>query len=432
MNLPAGANKQVFFLFDDTGDAATNNITISPNAGDTIAGASSLVLNHNGEFVILAYNSGDTDWKIVARSAPLGNIALADLPTITVAKGGTGITSGTSGGIPAFTGSTTIASSGALTANQLIIGGGAGVAPSTLAAGSQYQSLTMGASNPGYSAIALDQSAALSGQLLVANGGTGLASGTSGGVLGYTASGTLASSGALTANQVVIGGGAGATPSSLAAGSQYQSLVMGASNPAYSAVPLNQSAAVSGTLAVANGGTGVTTSTGSTNVVLSNSPTLVTPTLGAATCTTMTFGNSQSTGTALGYFNYASQASTFTFNGTGSPGTSGSVTMLYYRVGDFVTLFLPAVSAITGTTSTTFTANSAVATWARPATTTQAFYGVPMRDNGGSATPGGWCIMQTSGLLQLRLTQSAGAFTNTMSGGTQNAFSFVYYVGTGS
>ena len=34
---------------------------------------------------------------------------------------------------------------------------------------------------------------------------------------------------------------------------------------------------VSGTLPVANGGTGVTTSTGTTNVVLSNSPTLVTP-----------------------------------------------------------------------------------------------------------------------------------------------------------
>ena len=37
---------------------------------------------------------------------------------------------------------------------------------------------------------------------------------------------------------------------------------------------------VTGTLPVANGGTGVTTSTGSGNVVLSNSPTLVTPALG--------------------------------------------------------------------------------------------------------------------------------------------------------
>lgn len=93
------------------------------------------------------------------------------------------------------------------------------------------------------------------GQVPVASGGTGLASGTSGGILGYTASGVLASSAALTASQLVIGGGAGATPTVLAAGSQFQSLVMGASAPAYGAVPLNQSAAVSGALAVANGGT---------------------------------------------------------------------------------------------------------------------------------------------------------------------------------
>jgi hypothetical protein len=50
--------------------------------------------------------------------------------------------------------------------------------------------------------------------LPVVRGGTGLASGTSGGVLAYTASGTLASSGALAANNVVVGGGAGAAPSS--------------------------------------------------------------------------------------------------------------------------------------------------------------------------------------------------------------------------
>ena len=54
----------------------------------------------------------------------------------------------------------------------------------------------------------------ISGVLPVANGGTGLSSGTSGGILAYTASGTLASSAALTANNVVVGGGAGAAPSS--------------------------------------------------------------------------------------------------------------------------------------------------------------------------------------------------------------------------
>jgi hypothetical protein len=53
-----------------------------------------------------------------------------------------------------------------------------------------------------------------SGTLGVGQGGTNLGSGTSGGILGFTASGTLASSGVLSANNPVIGGGAGATPSS--------------------------------------------------------------------------------------------------------------------------------------------------------------------------------------------------------------------------
>ena len=45
---------------------------------------------------------------------------------------------------------------------------------------------------------------------------------------------------------------------------------------------------VAGTLAVANGGTGVTSSTGSGNVVLSTSPTLVTPALGTPSSVTLT------------------------------------------------------------------------------------------------------------------------------------------------
>ena len=56
------------------------------------------------------------------------------------------------------------------------------------------------------------------GVLPVANGGTGLSSGTSGGVLAYTATGTLASSTALAANALVIGGGAGAAPSTTTTG----------------------------------------------------------------------------------------------------------------------------------------------------------------------------------------------------------------------
>jgi len=50
------------------------------------------------------------------------------------------------------------------------------------------------------------------------------------------------------------------------------------------------------TIAVANGGTGVTTSTGTGSVVLSNSPTLITPALGVATATSIN-GNTITTGT---------------------------------------------------------------------------------------------------------------------------------------
>jgi hypothetical protein len=58
----------------------------------------------------------------------------------------------------------------------------------------------------------------------VADGGTGLGSGTSGGILAYTAAGTLASSALLTQYGPVIGGGAGAAPSAIAAGSNNQVL----------------------------------------------------------------------------------------------------------------------------------------------------------------------------------------------------------------
>lgn len=58
----------------------------------------------------------------------------------------------------------------------------------------------------------------VTGTLPVANGGTGLTAGTSGGVLYYSATGTLASSAALTANAIVLGGGAGAAPATTTTG----------------------------------------------------------------------------------------------------------------------------------------------------------------------------------------------------------------------
>jgi len=56
------------------------------------------------------------------------------------------------------------------------------------------------------------------GTLGVGGGGTGLTSGTSGGVLYFSATGTLASSAALAASALVIGGGAGAAPATTTTG----------------------------------------------------------------------------------------------------------------------------------------------------------------------------------------------------------------------
>jgi len=74
-------------------------------------------------------------------------------------------------------------------------------------------------------------------------------------------------------------------PSQTSAANKY--LQSDGTNASWDAVSLSTSD-ITGTLPVANGGTGVTTSTGTTNVVLSNSPTLVTPALGTPSAAVLT------------------------------------------------------------------------------------------------------------------------------------------------
>ena len=79
----------------------------------------------------------------------------------------------------------------------------------------------------------------LGSALPVASGGTALTAGTSGGVLAYTASGTLASSGVLAQYGVVLGGGAGAVPTSTAVGTATHVLTSNGSGvaPTFQALP---------------------------------------------------------------------------------------------------------------------------------------------------------------------------------------------------
>jgi hypothetical protein len=85
-----------------------------------------------------------------------------------------------------------------------------------------------------------------------------------------------------------VTGNATADNASIAAGSDNQVLRRSGTSVAFGAVNLASSSAVTGTLPVVTGGTGVTTSTGSGSVVLSTSPTLVTPALGTPSSGTLT------------------------------------------------------------------------------------------------------------------------------------------------
>jgi len=124
----------------------------------------------------------------------------------------------------------------------------------------------------------------LGAALPVASGGTGLTAGTSGGVLAYTATGTLASSAALAASALVIGGGAGAAPSTTTTGTGVVT-ALGVNTGTAGAFVVN-----GGALGTPSSGT-VTNLTGTASINING-------TVGATTPTTGAFTTLSATGTA--------------------------------------------------------------------------------------------------------------------------------------
>lgn len=168
---------------------------------------------------------------------------------VAVADGGTGLSAGTSGGVPYYSGSTTIASSSALTSNSPVLGGGAGAAPKTVA----------GITSDGTSKVTL-----------------GVA-GTSVGAVAFT----NATSGSVTLQPVT--GALGTVTLSLPAATD--TLVGKATtdtltNKTFDTAGTGNSFSINGVAATANTGTG--------SVVRASSPTLVTPALGTPSALVLT------------------------------------------------------------------------------------------------------------------------------------------------
>lgn len=174
----------------NTGGSLTNNSVVlgagtndtKVVAGITTDGTSKLNLGVAGSSVgsIDFRNATSGSITIQPTTGALGTITLT-LPAtsgtfyvtggtdVSVADGGTGLSSGTSGGIPYFSSGTTMASSATLTANAIVLGGGAGAAPTTLGSLGTTSTVLHGnaAGAPTFGAVSL--TADVSGDLPFAN-----------------------------------------------------------------------------------------------------------------------------------------------------------------------------------------------------------------------------------------------------------------------
>jgi hypothetical protein len=147
---------------------------------------------------------------------------------------------------------------------------------------------------------------------------------------------------------------------------------------------------VTGTLPVANGGTGVTTSTGSGNVVLSTSPTLVTPVLGTPSSGNLSNCTSYPTSQLTGTINLTSQVTGTLPVANGGTGVTTSTGSGNNVLSTSPTLVTPAL----GTPSSGNLANCTFPTL-NQSTTGNAATATTATSAGNITNAGGWSITPT-------------------------------------
>ena len=191
-----------------TGSGASNEARKAILIPTGTPGVSRNILAPNSSKAYIVDNQSDAAVVLKGVTGPTTGITIAAGEKCLAAWSGSDfvkVSSSVADGVTTFSAGTTGFTPSTATSGAVTLAG-------TLATANGGTNLTSFTS--GGAVYATSTSALTTGTLPVASGGTGLTSGTSGGILAYTATGTLASSGALAANNVVVGGGAGVAPSS--------------------------------------------------------------------------------------------------------------------------------------------------------------------------------------------------------------------------
>ena len=280
-------------LYDNAGTLGEKAVT---GSGDVVLATSpTLVTPALGTPASGNFSSGTFTWPTFNQNTTGTAAGLSS--TLAVASGGTGLTSGTSGGVLYYSATGTLASSAALAASSIVLGGGAGVAPATTTTGTGVVTAIGNAVN--------------------------------------TAGGILVPAAALTASALVIGGGSGTGPSTTTTGTGILTFL--------------------GTPSSANLAAAVTDETGTGSLVFSNSPTFDDD---------ITLGTQQTTRGSIILANTAAGAYATTLQSSNSateawtltlPTTNGSNGQALITDGNGVTSWGPAGSSITDDTTTNAT-----------------------------------------------------------------------------
>lgn len=119
---------------------------------------------------------------------------------------------------------------------------------------------------------------------------------------------------------------------------------------------------------------------------------------------------------------------TFTFNGTGSPGTTGAIPIGWTRTGNVVTLDLRQTQTTTGSSSSILSSNSILPSNLWPVR--NCYSAIRIRDTAVIDSPG-ILVINSTGVLQIWKNSSTTAFTDTTANvGSVGDNCATYYIGS--